>query len=237
MLRMKSRSEVPNGGWQWFDPKTQWKPDFGLRDFYACRDEIVAHNAANPRHGLSTNPDAVADALDFFNAAVRKGDPRWCVTDAPGKALPPSAAGAFSGGLKSAAAAVVERAAKTVAGIGILLDLFGPSGKTVDQELANQRAAVCVGCPKNERGDLIDFFTGMAIEKIHQQLELRRQMGLHTPSDGQINVCTGCHCHLQTKVWVDIGHIIKKLKPEWEADLDPRCWVLSEKKAIQTEKA
>lgn len=230
MLRMKSRSEVPNGGWQWFDPKTQWKPDFGLRDFYACRDEIVAHNAANPRHGLSTNPDAVADALDFFNAAVRKGDPRWCVTDAPGKALPPSAAGAFSGGLKSAAAAVVEKAKKYVAGVGVLIHWLGSGAKTVPQELADKRAEVCTRCPRNMPGNWESHFTGEAAEIIRQELSIHKDMALATPYDKQLGTCDVCLCRMVLKVWVPLDHVRRKLKPEQEAELWENCWIKSESK-------
>ena len=103
---------------------------------------------------------------------------------------------------------------------------LGDGGKPVEQTLANARAVTCVTCPKNERGGLETWFTGVATELIRKTLAIRNDLGMQTPVDDKLCVCSACTCPLKLKVHVPLTYITRKLSDEQKAALDPRCWVL-----------
>lgn len=239
-----SRRSFPPGGFFFFQPQSQWPPTqemFAGLTFDQVVIKIAQHRAANPRFGLSTDLDDIANELDYFTCVRLKFDPNYCVGGPPGAPLgkaqaplppvrpvgqpfkpAPSARGAV--------AAEVKKVTRLVSGVGVLLDWIGSGGHAVDPALATKRANVCVGCPMNQKGGWEHFFTGPAADIIRKQLTLKNEMQLQTTLDKQLSVCDACGCELTLKVWVPLEYVLKKLTPEISIKLDPRCWILSQDK-------
>ena len=123
-------------------------------------------------------------------------------------------------------------AAKAVgAGVATWLDLFGPEGKTVEREVAERRAAVCVACPFNDvKSSLTTLFMEKMAAEIQKGYAILNDLDLHTSQDAKLGVCLSCLCPLRSKVHIDIKHIAAHLSPEIRDKLHPRCWILSELK-------
>ena len=119
-------------------------------------------------------------------------------------------------------------------GTGLLVDWLGSGGNAVAPDLASQRALVCCGCPLNSRAPLTDWFTVPASEGIRKELSRRSDLKLATAVDDQLGTCTACICPLKLKVHCPADYIQAHLKPAVKAQLDPRCWMLSELAACPT---
>lgn len=238
-MPLLNRRAFPPGGYWYFESRTAWPPLDTAQSYFAGKtfdqvvDEVIAHRQKNPRFGMSTDRVTVENELDFFTCARLKWDPNYCSGGPGGKALRPPQAAAV-GAVRSRVGAAVEKVQKYVSGLGVLLGWLGDGGKAVPPETSWRRAGVCVGCPRNEPGDWESFFTGLAAEKIRQQLGVRNEMNLSTPLDDKLNICTACLCCLKLKVHTPLAHVVKKLKPEMRAELDGRCWILDEEKQAAT---
>lgn len=241
-MPLLNRHTFPPNGFQFYQPSTNWPKSqaelAGLTFDQVCQ-RIQAHRAANPRFQLSTDLEVIAAELDEYTCTRLKFDPNYCTgggayPKAPRPMLRLPAPGASQGGKDAVAGAEpIGKIRKLTLGIGVLIDLFGSGARSVSQDLANQRAAVCVQCPKNTPGGWETFFTGPAANKIKQFMQLKNEMELKTPLDTQLHVCNACLCHLQTKVWVPISHILKKLQPEMRNELWEKCWIRKEENENQ----
>jgi hypothetical protein len=203
--------------------------------FNHCCEQTRALRVANPflceRHGLSTDMATIEAEVDFFNATrcIAGGWTQFVILDDPASAgagytAPPAQK-------KNRGAAAMGSVKRVAAGIGVVVDLFGPGAKPVEAGLAEKRAAVCVGCPKNDGGDFLAYFTEPIAEKIRLQLEIKNDMQLRTSHDDKLTVCSACDCPLKLKVHVDLAHILKHTSEEVKARLHPMCWITAEEKA------
>jgi hypothetical protein len=189
--------------------------------FQASVDAIVKHRKQNPaitaKHNLSTDPVAVGDELEKYTRA-RLGIPEVApVFFSPQTSRLPSRV--------VAAAADIKRAAQ---GTAVVLDWLTSGGAPVAQELANARAATCIGCVKNVDGS---WFTVAPAELIKSTLEARKDLVLVTPSDAALKSCDVCKCLNRLKVWCPITHILAKTKPEIMAEFPSEvCWIKKEAK-------
>lgn len=223
-MPLLNRRQFPPGGFVFFEPKTGWQSSPGFT-FEQTVDEIIKHRRANPRFSAqwATDPETVSQELDEFTCVRIAQDANYCSPGIP-NFLPGSTPSPQWPNRGSGVAAGVSKA---VGGIGLFLDLFGSGGKPVSQELATARAAVCANCPQNH-GKWVDVFTAPVAETLRKQMAIAADMNLVTPHDDKLEVCRACWCHMKTKVWVDLAHIVKHLKPESRAELDPRCWIPKE---------
>jgi hypothetical protein len=227
---LKSRRMFPPGGWQFFQPETNWFPPGGLT-FDQTVDAIIKHRNANPRFDLPNDVGSVSAELDEFTCLRIRNDPNYCDGfhvpggDVTKKAPQPSWLQAQSRKLANAAGS----GKKVAAGIAILIDWLGHGAKPVEKKMAESRAALCGGCPLNAPGDLTSFFTVPASETIRRQIEIKNDMKLETAWDKKLGVCTACACPLKTKCWTPLNHILKHMSTESIGKLDPRCWMLKEK--------
>lgn len=225
------RTHAP-GGWQYFQPQTHWHVPNPMLEWDVVVRQIQQHRLANPRFSnlWSTQIEEIEKDLDLFTCIRIANDPHYCTGGPIPKAMRPPR-GRVAGAIEAvgrSAGAVVEKAKKYVSGVGVLLSWLGSGGKAVSQEQAEKRAAVCAVCPKNEPGGLDSFFTAIAAEKIRSQLALRNEMEMKTSYDSRLNVCTACLCQTKLKVFVPIGHVLSRLKPEMKSELHPDCWILKE---------
>lgn len=239
VMPLIKRTTFPPKGWMFYQPQTQWprsQEEFAGMTFDQVVDRIIAHRAANPRfrQNWSLDVDEVSDELDLFTCVRLKFDPNYCTGGGTSPKVPPPLPGSAAAGVLGRAgrrgAAVVERGRKYIAGIAVLLDWLGSGGHTVLRELAEARAAVCAACPKNqELGTIDELFTTEAASRLKSFLSLKGEMKLSTTQDGKLKTCAACLCKPELKVWTPLEHVVKKLKPEQEAELDPKCWILTER--------
>ena len=212
-----SDTQFPNnGGWIYFQPQTGWHNPAAMIGKSASVEAIKKHRLANPaitvKHQLSTDPNVIERELIQFQRL--RG------------ALPPEQRAADFFVQRSSLPVRVQEAAATIRtaaqGTGVLIDWLTSGGAPVAQELANKRAAICVGCPKNVEGS---WFLTTAAEVIKSTLEARKDLTLATPSDAALKSCDVCKCINRLKVWCPLSHIIEKSRPEILAAFPPNCWV------------
>jgi hypothetical protein len=196
--------------------------------FNHCVEQTMMLRQANPflaeRHGWRLDRAGVEHDVEQHNVArmISGGWLDFIVMDdgppAPTYVMPPPAQKKTS---------VVGKLRNVAAGVGVLLDWIGPTAKAVPAELSERRAAICVSCPMNGKGGVLDFFTAEAAKTIHTQLQMRTELELKTSIDEQLGICQACSCWLPLKVHVPIEFILAHTSDEVRTKLDPRCWVLA----------
>lgn len=224
-----SRSQIPPGGWQFYQPQTRWSAPTPISStFDQTVVLIIKHRMANPavtvKHNLSTNPGVVGDELDSFTRARLGMAPM--PTGFPKMMPPPPAKPQVSGAVSEAVAAVK----KLASGVALLMEWEESGVPPVAKEISEIRAATCAVCQKNAKGkSLSEFFTVPLSNLTKRRFEKLEQMKLTTSHDSELNVCQACLCPLRLKVHTPMDLIQKRLKPEQRAELDPRCWILLSK--------
>src|SRR5579859_688710 len=217
-----SRSQFPPGGWEFYQPQTGWKPPTPKSStFDQTVQLVIRHRLANPaitdKHKLSLDVVAVGNELETYTR-LRLGLAPMGAASVP-KPMPPPASPSLSEAAQGAVAAVK----KIASGAALLLEWEQSGLPPVPAEVAEQRASVCDGCPKNPvEKPFSHFFTEPAAENIKARLSRLHSLNLKTSHDANLNVCTACLCPLPLKVWAPMELILKRLKPEQRAELDPR---------------
>jgi hypothetical protein len=114
------------------------------------------------------------------------------------------------------------------AGAKTLLDMMGPEGP-VELVLAEKRAAVCVACPKHERGTWESIFTIPVANQVRKLIGTIHGADLRTSLDSELRVCGVCKCPCITKVWARREHIEAHIPAEDYAQLPKdHCWIVKE---------
>lgn len=231
MIETLSRSQFPNGGWQFTQPQTGWSnPMPKVFSFDRTVQEIIRHRMANPaitaKHGLSLDTKAVETELENFTRArlgmsqIGAAAPKMN----PQQPLPQAVVGA------------VEGLKRTAAGAGAVIEWLGSGGQAVPNELSAKRAARCVAradgskCPKMGSADLAAWYVKKAAELIEKEIQKRNDLQLSTPHDAALGVCSACLCPMKLKVHTPLEIIEKHTLPAVRADLDPQCWILAQDK-------
>lgn len=234
-MSLLQRRVFPPGGFQYTQAQTGWTAPPG-----ATFDEVVVaiirHRQANPRFGLPTDPEMVANELDMFTCLRLNNDPNYCspMGEPPKPSgLSPQTSPTWRARAGQKAAAVAGRVAagvgKVRVGVRVLLDWLGSGGKPVAPALAEARAAVCAKCPHNKQGGLETWFTAPIAEIIRQQLAVKNDMQLTTSQDAVLWTCDVCICKMDLKVWCPLSFIKENpLPPESVAQLPDFCWLKTE---------
>ena len=131
---------------------------------------------------------------------------------------------------------VVAVGKATKAGIGIWLDMFGPDGKPVPQDIAERRATVCANwdgagnpCPHNDvNARLGDYFIQPVAKGLQFLYQMKQDLLLSTTQDAKLGVCRICLCGLKVKPHVQFKFIEKQMSPDIRAQLPPHCWIKRE---------
>ena len=221
-------SAIPPGGWVWHEPATGWWAPHPIgHTFDQQVQNIIKHRRANAaitnKHNLSLDPAVVGQQLIKYQQMRGALPP-----DAPPKLTPPPQSAAMSGAVKEAVAVV----RKMASGAALLMEWEEAGLPHVDQTRANERASICTTCPKNEKGKaLTDIFTVPVATMIKRKMERLDQMDLHTAYDKELATCQACLCPMRTKVWIPTELVLKRLKPDQKAELqpaNPTCWILQE---------
>lgn len=218
-----SLTQIPSGGWQFYQPQTQWWAPNPIANTYGQQvNNIIKHRQANPavvvKHNLSLDPAVVGNELVTFTRARLNMGPAISP-----KMTPPPAQPQMSGAVRGAVAAVK----KLAEGAALLLEWEQSGLPPEPKEVSEARALICSDCPKNDKGkSLSEFFTVPVSERMRKQFQKLHELNLTTTHDEKLNVCQACLCPLKLKVHTPMGLIQSRLKPEMRAELDPRCWIL-----------
>lgn len=222
---MFDRHTIPPNGWIFREPSTGWTAPTPISStFDQTVQQIIAMRKKNPaitaKLKLATNKEAVAAELERYTRK-RLGLPEGATP------LPFPVSHRFPSASVAGAVGAVK---KLASGAALLLEWEQEGAKPVAKELAENRAAICAACPKNEKGaTLSEWFTIPAANLIRKQFERLNAMNLATSKDAELNVCSACLCPLRLKVHVPLALALKRIKPEIKAELDPKCWILNER--------
>jgi hypothetical protein len=222
---LKSRSINPPGGWRFTQPETGWKLKPG-HPFKSAVASIIEHRRQNPRFKLSTDFATVEVELDNFTCALLRNDPKWCdgppalsfPKPLPARPRPVVARGNAAVGNKP------NFLANTSAGIKLWLEFFG-SGKPETKEVAEKRASVCVTCPQNVKGNILERFNAAAGREILAIFNALNDLDLHTSQDKELYVCHLCSCPLRSKVFAPLEMVKKHMVKETMDSLPDFCWI------------
>ncbi len=232
MSRLKDRNRQTPGGHFFYEPATKWRST-EWASFGVIVQEVIAHRKGNPwlmqKHGKSIDQREVENEVDAFIASVcdQMGFSGYTVGNEGSPPPPKTKASQQEISNLSAVAAKIKNLWAGLRTIGEWLDSNAP---TVEQELADTRAAICAACPMNGQGEFSKWFVAPAAAAIKRQVEKINARGLKTASDEKLGVCEGCTCAMKVKVWVPIGFI--KLHTS-DATMDalrkaPACWQVKE---------
>lgn len=223
MSRLKDRNKFVPNGFQFYQPETQWQPT-RMSSFESIVQQIIAHRNANPwlrdKNGWAVDHDTVAEELDRFNAKICQ-QMGWTSYISGGTDSSPPPPAPLSQRL-------LRKGANVAAGAETLVDWISDGAEAVPAEQSSGRAAVCVTCEKNGKGDLLSFFTRPAAEAIRRTIQRKNEMKLHTPDDDALGICTVCDCPLRLKVHLKIEAIAPKLSPAVRSELPAHCWIRKE---------
>lgn len=232
-MKLKSRNENIPGGFVWLQPETGYEAPKNL-SFNSVVDAVVKHRLGNSwlakKHNWSTDWNVVADEIEHSNALRMHSNPKFShflSDDAGGSSF----SGPFSWNKPNRVANVVAGVKRVVAGVKVLTDWLGSSGRSVQKEQAENRAAVCVVCPQNRDGDWTTMFTKPVSDMLRLQLSIKGDLKLATSKDNQLHICQACSCPLKLKVWTPLRHILDNMDAETKARLQPEfpvCWIRSE---------
>jgi len=232
MPRLANRQkQIPNG-LKFYQPETKWSPR-PFASFQGIVESLIAHRKANPYlttlHGWSVDPVVVADEVDAFNAAIceRMGWTDYLGTGQSAGGGQPVAA-PFTGPVQTRGQTLLRRAANVAVGVETLVEWISSGSEAVPSELSEKRAAVCVNCPQNERGDLLRWFTKRAATAIKAAVESRKAMNLSTTQDEKLGMCNACGCELHLKVHLPLSRIKSRMTKEVSDALDANCWIRNE---------
>src|SRR6185295_6817084 len=104
---------------------------------------------------------------------------------------------------------LIDKAKNFATGVRTLTEWLGSGGQTVDQNLAQTRADVCLRCPNNGPSHDIVEATALAIK---QQVELKNKLQLRVRGEKSLGSCSVCGCVMRLKIWLPI----EKVKPDDE---------------------
>lgn len=223
------RDKFPsNGGWKFRQPQFgNWENKMALVGFDASVKEIQRsrekNRALSAKHNLSTDYESIADELIQYNRMIRNiPDPTppsffWRSRNSPPSEGPAAAGSSW-----------FRRLSQLGTGIVTISDLKRSGRDPVLTEVAEKRAGVCVGCPKNLPGDLFSIFTKPIAGLVRSQIEDKRRLKLRTTLDDKLGVCDACGCPMELKVHFPLDIIKKHMKQPEIDQLDPRCWILKE---------
>ena len=230
MANLKDKfRQIPNG-LRFFEPITGWDSTKVLGTHPSLdrlTDAVVAHRMGNPRYKSkwATDRAGVTQDVEQYNVALCKAN-GWNDYITDGSVAPPK----FRPPTSRPGAGVAGASRRASAGIKLVVEWLGEGLKPVSIDIAEQRAAVCVKCPKNEDGGFFEKIGALAAQQVKDLIEVRNDLALKTKHDGQLKSCSACSCWLPLKVFAVKEHVQKYTSEEVRERLDPSCWILAEAK-------
>lgn len=224
MATLKSRQQQIPNGFRFQIPELGFKttPYISFDNVVQAVMRVVRANpglAAKRR--WPTDLSGIENWVDSTNAEICKRLGYYDYINLEGDLPKPPAPSAMQR-LQSVAGAV----RKINSGANLLLDWDNSGEPPVVNDVAESRAAICVECPKNSKGDLTRWFTVPASEIIRNKLGRLHRFGMATSRDSKLFVCEVCLCPLKLKVHTPQHLVVEHLSPETRAELPTNCWIL-----------
>jgi len=113
-------------------------------------------------------------------------------------------------------------------GLGILRDWVGDGLRPVSEELSESRAALCVKCQFNHRGDWWDSAKSVIADTIRAQIAVKHKLKVQTTYDNNLGTCKVCSCNLPLKVHIPISHLKDSIDAEELSAMPDFCWIKKE---------
>jgi hypothetical protein len=104
-------------------------------------------------------------------------------------------------------------------GFDIIADWLGSGAAPVTQEEAQERADICIPCPRNKGSTLTD---GIAAA-IKSSIELKNSLQLRVDGEKSLLGCEVCLCSNRLQVWTPETHFSNIPKSEASKYPEP-CW-------------
>lgn len=234
-MQLKDRNkQIPNG-LRFYIPELQWNAPGPYASFTRICDAVEGVVRANPglaqKNQWPQDRTGIENWVEAYNAqlCVQMGWTDYLLNES-GPSVPkwdPSHQQATLQGLRAAAA----RAKELVAGAKTLGSWLASGEPPVDRNQAEARAAICVPCVANEKGDWTKWFTKPAAELIEREQATLHQRQISTIHDERLQFCSACSCPLKLKVhiprsWIKEGTTAAQALKMRESN--PKCWVLAE---------
>jgi hypothetical protein len=237
---LKSRDkQVPNG-FSFYDSATGFKSVGKYPSFNTLVAQVIAARKGNPSvviaHHLATDPALVADEVDRFNAEVCRGKGWGDFIRERGRNEPAVAPGPF----QPVPRPVAGKLASLAAGTAVVIEWLSSGADAVPAEQAESRAAVCAGCPMNDKLDekkgWEQWFTLPWANGVKRTLNARREMKLETSRDSELGTCKACLCVIQLKVHLKLESFYKDMPQQDKDALHESCWILAEERMARHDK-
>lgn len=100
---------------------------------------------------------------------------------------------------------------------------LGSGGKIVPQEVAQERANICLECAKNVEVGVVKDTIASATRKI---LEAKNKLGLRIDGEKRLGMCSDCGCVLRLLVWQPQERVQPYLTEEDLKNAPTFCWKL-----------
>lgn len=232
-MPLKTRSQFPPGGWQFFDARLKWNAPTPLAStFDQTVAQIIAIRQNNKgRHpDLSTDYNAVAEQLDKYTCTRLGNDAHWCM-GIQKKTFTSKAESSMEINPKSkdpwsSALARLVGVKRIAGGARILSDWLGSGGIPVSQHDAQSRADICLQCPKNTAGGFVaSRITKPIADAIHEQLRVKHDLGLKVNRENELLTCAVCYCNLPLKVFTPMEFILKHTTDDVMNEFPENCWI------------
>lgn len=235
MPRLISRQKFIPNGFQFYDANLKWSAPRGA-SFQVICDGLRSARMANPgitsSKNLNTDPNAIAEEVDAFNAAIcqQHGWNDFITGGSGGAAVPfqQQFHNQFRRQPRPPQASPLQKLANVAAGSEVLVEWIASGAEAVPQEQASRRAAVCAKCPLNEKGGWETWFTVPVSSAIKKALNKKGDFKLATPFDAELGVCSACSCPMSLKVWVPFEKFYGKMADESRDALHLDCWIRAE---------
>lgn len=118
---------------------------------------------------------------------------------------------------------ILERAKQIVGGVETISEWLGTGGEVVPQEVAQERANVCLGCHQNAPGSILKDAVAAAVKR---HLEAKSEIGLRVDGEKKLMTCGACGCCLPLLIWVPQEKIQPHLTEEDLRKHPAHCWKL-----------
>lgn len=112
-----------------------------------------------------------------------------------------------------------ERAKAIPHGLKVLSEWIGDGGDVVPQDVAQDRASICIKCPKNEARWMPSDTVAAAIKK---HLEVKNKLELRVVGEKNLGTCSVCTCVIRLLIWEPQDRVKAQLQPD---EIYPNfCW-------------
>ena len=134
---------------------------------------------------------------------------------------------------------IVDEIRNDITGIEALHDWLGDQGEPVHPMVSELRGKICVTgnqgqpCPLNVEPGWWDRVKSKIADWIQAELQVKHNMNLTTPWDGQLNMCAACGCCLPLKVHTPTRVMKDHVRPDQLAKAPDYCWMRREIQNLQ----